>query len=101
MPRNEPLSLELSAELVDLLADFARADARSMQMPAYTGGAADAKALIEVERERMTLAHALAWRLLHDLPAFSAEGDLAAALNERDEVYAECRRSKTPLAPAH
>lgn len=99
MPRNAPLSLELSADLVDLLADFARADGESMRLTVELTRTGDAGRLAEVERERATLMQTIVLHLLHDLPAFSAEGDLADALNERDEVYDNYRRTRP--APAN
>lgn len=94
MPRNEPLSLTLPAELVDALADYARADAEVMREAVALAVTGDPVRHDDRERERTTLAHALAFRLLNDLPKFSAQGDLADALNERDEVYQDYRRSQ-------
>jgi len=66
-PKNDAITLELPGYLVDMLANWARADA--------------------TYDKRLRLADGLVLSLLSHLPALAAEGDLAAALNERREAY--------------
>lgn len=80
---HDPIEMELPGYLVDLLTQWVRADTEAMRLSRTT-------AEREAHRhERAFLGDQLARGLLHALPNFSAEGDFADALNERDEVYAE------------
>lgn len=80
--KNDPLTLTLPAHVVDILADWVRADAKAMH-PATSQ--ADKKVAREARRELGdTFARAVEY---NNLPNFSAGGDLADALNERSEAY--------------
>lgn len=79
--KNNPLALELPAYVVDLLADWARADAQAMH-PA--GGQPERK---DAREERRELGDTFARAVLHNLLTSAAEGDLADAMNERDAAY--------------
>jgi len=98
MPRNEPLSLELPAALVDLLADYVRTDGESMREAVALSASGEPARYGALELARVTLAQTIVEDLLKALPAFSAEGDFADALNERDEIYDEYRRRKAPAS---
>lgn len=83
--KNESITLELPAYLVDMLADWARTDAEVMG-PIAAGS--DKKKLND---KRMELADAFSGGVLNQLSAMSAEGDIAEAINERDAAYATYR----------
>lgn len=83
--KNAPLTLTLPGYVVDILADWVRADAVAHH-PA--SGEPEKKVAREARRE---LGHTFARAVEYNLPAFSAEGDLADALNERREAYAAYR----------
>lgn len=79
----DPIPLELPGYLVETLAEWARADAVAQHRDT-------ARPDREVARDqRRDLADTFVRGLLLNLPAFSAEGDLADALNERAEAYAD------------
>lgn len=88
--KNDSITLELLAYLVDMLADWARTDAEVMG-PIAAGS--DKKKLND---KRLELADAFLGGVLNHLPAISAEGDLADAINERDEAYAAYRAAAYP-----
>lgn len=75
------IAVELPPHVVAVLAEWARADAQAM----HPG--TDRQVAKAAREERELLANAFTRGALHALPAFSAEGDLADALNERDEAY--------------
>lgn len=80
---HDPIELELPGYLVDQLTAWVRADTESMRL-------SSTPAEREAQRtERAFVADMLVRGMVHVLPNFSAEGALADALNERDEVYAE------------
>lgn len=79
-PKNNPLTLELPAYVVDMLADWARLSGRIMGPSVVPGEK------IEQDAQSADLAQDIVLALLHSLPAFT-EGDLADALNERAEAY--------------
>lgn len=86
--QHDSIPLELPAYLVETLAEWARADTVAQHPDT-------ARPDKEAAREtRQNLADAFVRGLLLNLPAFSAEGDLADALNERAEVYADYRAAQ-------
>lgn len=88
--KNNPITLELPGYLVDMLADWARTDAEVM---GPIGAGSDKK---KANDKRLEVADAFASGVLNHLPAMSAEGDLADAINQRDEAYADYRASAYP-----
>lgn len=88
IPKNDPITLELPAFLVDVLAEWARADAQYMRTDVSHVTFQDAL------YQRDIKADSLVRSLIYSLPAFSAEGDLADAINERAKAHAEFRDAK-------
>lgn len=87
-PKNDPITLELPAYVVDMLAEWARLDGGIM-LPSVVPGDK-----VKQHEQSAILAHGVVLAVLTALPAFSAEGDLADALNERAEAYADHRAAK-------
>lgn len=79
--KNDPITIALPAYLVDMQAAWARADTEVMRP---IGGHSDKQ---KANNERLELADAFVRAAQLHLPALSAEGDLADALNEREEVF--------------
>lgn len=82
-PKNNPVTLELPAYLMDILAQWVRADAQCMRLDIKMDSYRDARHQCE------ETAQSLALGIVLNLPAFSAQGDLADAINDRDEAYNE------------
>ena len=87
-PKNDPITLELPAYLVDMLADFARLDGRIIGPTVVPG---EKKKQSEQSAD---LAHGIVLAVLNALPALAAGVDVADALNERDEAYAAYRAAQ-------
>lgn len=81
-PKNDPITLELPAYVVDMLAEWARLDGKIIG-PALVPGEKK-----QQSDQSANLAHGIVLGVLNALPNFSAEGDFADALNERDEAFA-------------
>ncbi|MQT97758.1 hypothetical protein [Pseudomonas helleri] len=80
----DPITIQRPPHVVAVLAvlaEWARADAKAMHPDT------DRQVAKEAREEREGLANAFTRGAVHALPAFSAEGDLADALNERDAAY--------------
>lgn len=89
-PKNDPITLELPAYVVDALAAWARADAQLMRP-------IDERSNKHLEQQVCSdLADTFVRHVLEVLPSFAAEGDLADALNERAEAYAAYRAAAYP-----
>lgn len=86
--KNDPITVELPAHIVDMLADWARLDGRIMRPSQEPGDK------VQLHEQCTAIAHGVMLGVLHALPAFSAEGDLADALNERAEGYADFRATQ-------
>ncbi|NWC59477.1 hypothetical protein [Pseudomonas veronii] len=82
-PKNDPITLELPAYVVDMLAEWARLDG-SIVRPSVVPGDK-----MQQHKQSAILSHGIVLGVLNALPNFSAEGDFADALNERDEAYAD------------
>lgn len=85
--KNSQLAIELPAYVVDILADWARADAKAMH-PANEQS--EKKQAREARRE---LGDTFARAVQQVMPSLSAEGDLADAFNERAEAYEAHRKA--------
>jgi len=83
--KNDALPLTLPGYVVDILADWARADAVVMNPESDQS---QKKAAREARRE---LGDTFARAVEHNLTAFSVEGDLADALNELAEAHSAYR----------
>lgn len=86
--KNDPITLELPAHVVDLLADWARLDARIMRPSQEPGDK------LRLHEQCTAIAHGVVLGVLKALPNFSVDGDFADALNERDEAYADYAAAK-------
>lgn len=82
-PKNDPITLQLPAHLVDELSKWIRTDAQYMRTEVNHATFHD----IRCQRERT--AESLVLYIVHTLPDLSVESDLADAINERKEAYAE------------
>ncbi|WP_421556746.1 hypothetical protein [Pseudomonas kitaguniensis] len=82
--KNDPITLELHAYVVDMLADWARLSGRIMA-PAVVPGEKRKQ-----DAQSADLAQDIVLAVLNSLPAFT-DGDLAEALAERDAAYAAYR----------
>jgi hypothetical protein len=90
--QHDPITLELPGYLIDLLADWARADTVAQ----HPGTTRQDKAA--AREKRQDLADTFVRGLLLNLPAFSAVGDFSDALNERAEAYADYKAASYVLA---
>ena len=79
--KNSPLTIELPGYVVDILADWARADAKAMHP------SSDQPEKKEAREKRRELGDTFARAVQHVMPSSSTEGDLADSLNERAEAY--------------
>lgn len=81
--QHDPIPVELTPYVVDLLTHWARLDGDLMRP------AGEREATPKLLERRADWANDIVRALLHSLPVMSAEGDFADALNERAEAYAD------------
>lgn len=86
--QHDPIPLDLPGYLVETLAEWARADTVAQHPDTARPDKAAAR------ETRRNLADDFVRGLLLNLPAFSAEGDFADALNERAEAYADYKAAQ-------
>lgn len=86
--QHDPITLELPAYLIETLAEWARTDTVAQHPDTARPDKAAAR------EKRQDLADTFVRGLLLNLPALSAEGDFADALNERAEAYADYKAAQ-------
>jgi hypothetical protein len=90
--QHDPIPLELTPYVVDLLTHWARLDGDLMRP------AGEREATPKLREQRADCANDIVRALLHALPVLSAEGDFADALNERAEAYADYEAARLTKA---
>lgn len=93
--KNDPITLELPAYVMDMLAEWARLDGKIIGPSEVPGEK------VKQSAQSADLAHGIVLGVLNALPAFSVDGDFADALNERGEAYADYQAAQAAKRPAH